>query len=372
MSLLYRSLLRPFLFRRDSEEIHNFTIDLLGRASRESGSLNLLSALFSAFPLPIDLWGLHFPNPLGLAAGMDKHASAVPAWSAVGFGFCELGGVTWHAQTGNPQPRMFRAVAERALVNRMGFNNLGAEAVAQRLDVVRSSGFWPQHPVGINLGKSKITPLEEAPNDYASSLRLLWNHGDFFVINVSSPNTPNLRQLQDKVALGEILAAVQQINIEQAQRVHKPPRPILVKVAPDLSWGALDELLEVVQDRSIAGIVATNTTLARPPASSSRSRQTFSETGGLSGAPLRSRSTEVIRHIYLRTGGTLPIIGVGGIFNAADAYEKITAGATLVQVYSGLVYEGPGICREIVEGLANRLEVAGFTALQQAVGSATV
>ncbi len=286
----------------------------------------------------------------------------------MGFGFAELGGVTLHGQTGNPQPRMFRAVPERALVNRMGFNNLGAEAVTKRLEAVRFSGLWPKHPVGINLGKSKITPIEEAPRDYAASLQLLWDHGDFFVINVSSPNTPNLRQLQDKAALDEVLAAVQQVNTESALRAGRSRRPMLVKVAPDLSWEALDELLEVAQARSISGIIATNTTLARPPASGTGSRRAFSETGGLSGAPLRARSTEVIRYIYQRTRGQLPIIGVGGIFNSGDAWEKITAGASLIQVYSGLVFEGPGICHEIVGGLAGYLENHGLSSIKEAIG----
>jgi dihydroorotate dehydrogenase len=369
MPFLYRHLLRPFLFRKDSEEIHNFTIELLSRASRERGWLNLLNALFSAPPMPVDLWGLRFPNPLGLAAGMDKHASAVPAWEALGFGFCELGGVTLHGQSGNPQPRMFRAVAEEALVNRMGFNNIGAEALAMRLAAVRSSGFWPRHPVGINLGKSKVTPIEEASDDYAGSMRALWNYGDFFVVNVSSPNTPNLRQLQDKAALHEILSVLQTVNAEEALRAATPLRPVLVKVAPDLSWNALDELLEVALHNSISGIVATNTTLERPDSADQSSRRVFAEAGGLSGVPLRKRSTEMIRYIYHKTNGRLPIVGVGGIFNAADAWEKTTAGASLVQVYSGLVFEGPGIVREIVSGLASGLERSGCAHLDQVVGS---
>jgi dihydroorotate dehydrogenase len=368
MSLLYRALLRPFLFKKDSEEIHNFTIAMLSRLSRQPGYLNCLRALFEAPHLPVDLWGLRFPNPLGLAAGMDKHASAVPAWEALGFGFCELGGVTWHGQTGNPQPRMFRAVPERALVNRMGFNNLGAESLAARLRDVRKAGLWPKHPVGINLGKSKVTLLEEAAQDYASSLEALWDLGDFFVINVSSPNTPNLRQLQDRAALDGVLSTVQEVNRERARSSGNPLRPMLVKVAPDLSWEALDELLEIAQSRCLSGIIATNTTLARPPASCTRSRRAFAEAGGLSGAPLRERSTEVIRHIYKQTRGLLPIIGVGGIFNAADAWEKIAAGATLVQVYSGLVFEGPGICSEIVGGLASRLENSRIPAIRHAIG----
>jgi len=362
MSWCYRRLIRPALFTQDSERIHNRTIAALGCASRSPALCSVLSALYAAPELPVDLFGLRFPNPVGLAAGMDKHAAAVPAWEALGFGFAELGGVTWYGQPGNPAPRMFRAIRDEALVNRMGFNNPGAEAMAAKLLEWHDSGRWPKHPVGINLGKSKITPNEKAAEDYANSFRLLRPLADFFVVNVSSPNTPNLRQLQDKAALDEILAALQQLNMTG-------PKPILVKVAPDLTFEALDEIIELAGQRNLAGIVATNTTIARPETADETARRTYAETGGLSGRPLRARSTEVIRHIHQRTRGTLPIIGVGGIFNAADAWEKITAGASLVQVYSGMVYEGPALAKQIVRGLADHLRHKGFASLQQAIGT---
>jgi len=281
---------------------------------------------------------------------------------ALGFGFSELGGVTWHAQPGNPKPRMFRAIPDEAVINRMGFNNSGAEAVAQKLTEWKISGRWPNHPVGINLGKSKITPLESAAEDYANSFRALRDLADFFVVNVSSPNTPNLRQLQDKAALDEIFAALQSLNSTR--------KPILVKVAPDLTFEALDEILELVTPRNIAGIVATNTTIARPQTSDAKLQKIYAETGGLSGRPLRARSTEVVRHLYKQTKGKLPIIGVGGIFDADDAWEKITAGASLVQVYTGMVYEGPSVAQKIVTGLQVRLEIAGMKQLSEAVGLA--
>jgi len=275
---------------------------------------------------------------------------------------------------------MFRAVADEALVNRMGFNNPGAEAIAGKLAEWRAMGRWPKHPVGINLGKSKITPLEKAAEDYASSFRALWPHADFFVVNVSSPNTPNLRQLQDKAALDGILAALHDVNRDCAsasgvpakggRRSGRPLKPILVKVAPDLSLEALDEIVEVVAARNVAGIVATNTTTERPETTDSELKKVYAESGGLSGRPVRSRSTEVIRHLYQRTKGEVPIIGVGGVFNADDAWEKITAGATLVQVYTGLVYEGPGIAAQIVAGLRQRLAEAGLNDLKEAVGMA--
>jgi dihydroorotate dehydrogenase len=362
MGWLHKKILRPLLFRQDSEAAHNKAVNALARVSRSSLALGAVKAIYGSPELPTEVFGLKFPNPVGLAAGMDKHAAAVPGWAAIGFGFTELGGVTWHAQPGNLPPRMFRAIPDEAVINRMGFNNSGAEAVAQKLAEWKNSGRWPAHPVGINLGKSKITPLEKAAEDYANSFRVLRDLADFFVVNVSSPNTPNLRQLQDKAALDEIFAALQQLNSSQ--------KPILVKVAPDLTFEALDEILELVAPRSIAGIVATNTTIARPQTGDAALQKIYAETGGLSGRPLRARSTEIVRHLFRQTNGKVPIIGVGGIFDADDAWEKITAGAALVQVYTGMVYEGPGVAKKIVTGLRERMEIAGLKDLSQAVGSA--
>ncbi len=374
VSWLYRHLIRPLLFAQDSESIHNRTIAALSRVAKSPPLCSLAAAVYSAPELPIEVFGLRFPNPVGLGAGMDKQAAAVPAWEAFGFGFAELGGVTWHAQPGNPAPRMFRAVRDEALINRMGFNNSGAEAMAAKLREWRERGRWPRHPVGINLGKSKITPNEKAAEDYANSFRLLRPLADFFVVNVSSPNTPNLRQLQDKAALDEILAALQQINGAGESKGEirgwsAGPKPILVKVAPDLSFAALDEILELASQRNLAGVVATNTTITRPDSKDDRLRRVYAETGGLSGRPLRERSTEVILHIYKQSRGALPIIGVGGIFNAADAWEKVVAGASLLQIYTGLVYEGPALVKDIVRGLRSRLQERGFESLKQAVGS---
>jgi dihydroorotate dehydrogenase len=363
MSWCYRHLIRPLLFTQDSESIHNRTLAALGRASRSRLACSCLGAFYGAPELPVDVFGLRFPNPLGLAAGMDKHAAAVPAWEALGFGFAEVGGVTWHAQPGNPAPRMFRAIPDEALINRMGFNNPGAEALAKKLQSWRDSGRWPKHPIGVNLGKSKITPNEEAAQDYANSFRLLRPWADFFVVNVSSPNTPNLRQLQDKAALDEILAALGELNTTES-------KPLLVKVAPDLTFEALDEVLDLALARKLSGVVATNTTIARPKNTEPNLHRIYSETGGLSGRPLRTRSTEVIRHIWKRTQGKLPIIGVGGIFSAEDAWEKITSGAALVQVYSGLVYEGPALAKEIVRGLRERFRASGARGWAEVVGSA--
>jgi dihydroorotate dehydrogenase len=387
MSWVYPHLIRPALFTQDAETIHNQTMRALSWAGRREWVRNALKSCFGAPKVPIDVWGLKFPNPVGLAAGMDKSAEALPAWPALGFGFTELGAVTWHSQPGNPLPRVFRAIPSAAIINRMGFNNPGAETVAETLARCRQLGHWPANPVGMNLGKSKITPLSQAAEDYAKSFRILLPHLDFFVINVSSPNTPNLRRLQDKAALDEILTAVLEVRSQAglgqpnaptaqtrpgtnsttaAASVHKP---ILVKVAPDLSFEALDEILELAQSRQLDGIVATNTTISRPPTTLPQVQRVYAQAGGLSGLPLRARSTEIIRHSYKQTRGKLPIIGVGGIFNAADVWEKITAGASLVQVYTGLVYEGPGIARAICAGLLSLLERSGMRDLREAIGS---
>jgi dihydroorotate dehydrogenase len=363
VSWLYEGVFRPVLFAQNAEKIHDRTLRALGCVSRSAALQGLVRSFYGAPELPVELFGLKFPNPVGLAAGMDKFGQAVPAWAALGFGFTELGAVTWQAQPGNPSPRLFRAVKEEAIVNSMGFNNPGAAALAGVLAEWKKRGGWPAHPVGVNLGKSKVTPLEKAAEDYADSFRFLRPYVDFFVVNVSSPNTPNLRQLQDKAALDEILAALQQINAGPV------PAPILVKVAPDLSFEALDEILELAGPRRLAGIVATNTTITRPATTDDAVRRVYEQPGGLSGRPLRERSTEVIRHLYRQSKGALPIIGVGGIFDAADAWEKITAGASLLQIYTSLIYKGPGVLRSIVAGLKTRLANEGFTKLSQAVGS---
>lgn len=362
MRWFYRRLLRPVLFRQSAEAIHDRTLGVLGWVSRRSWACQVLGTFCRADSLPVQRFGLTFPNPIGLAAGMDKVAEAVPAWEAMGFGHVELGGVTRLAQPGNPRPRVFRAIAEEAIVNRMGFNNPGAAEMAVRLRSWREQGRWPRHPVGINLGKSKVTPLAEAAEDYRSSFVTLRSWADFFVVNVSSPNTPNLRRLQDKVALDEILAALQACNTGEHSK------PILVKVAPDLTEEALDEIVELIEPRAVSGLVATNTTIERPETSDVRARRVYAESGGLSGKPLRARSTEVIRHLARQTQGRVPIVGVGGVFSVEDAWEKVRAGACLLQIYTGLVYEGPWLVRRLVRGLRSRLQAEGMARWDDAVG----
>lgn len=295
---------------------------------------SLLRAAFGPTPQkPTKLFGLTFPNPVGLAAGMDKNASALRAWEALGFGFIEAGTITALAQPGNPKPRCFRYPTQQALINRMGFNNAGASAVAKSLTRQKASGKWPRVPVGINIGKSKLTPNEQAASDYATSYKLLLPFGDYFVVNVSSPNTPNLRALQDRDSLAEIIQTLKRIN---------NIKPLLVKIAPDLTDDAVRDIAALAESERLAGLIATNTTLDHNSVPKDSDQQ-----GGLSGAPLRQRSTEVLT--LLRSATKLPIIASGGIMDAASAQEKLQAGADLVQIYTGFVYNGPELIRKIAD-----------------------
>lgn len=358
--MLYRWLARPLLFRLDPEQAHRFSLWCLSRLGRVSPMLQLLERwLCLDHPmLQTQVCGLSVSNPVGLAAGLDKSATAVAALSSLGFGFIEVGTVTPRPQPGNPRPRVFRLPADRALINRLGFNNDGSSAVAQRLHGARRT-----IPVGANLGKNADTPLSKALDDYRQGLEALYEVADYFVVNVSSPNTAGLRDLQESQRLSDLLTALHLHNQALARQRQMPPRPLLVKIAPDLSSNELDDVIEVVQGVPLHGIVATNTTLARQGLST-----IIAEPGGLSGHPLRQRSTEVIRHLFERSQGRLPIIGVGGIFSAQDAYEKIRAGASLVQIYTGLIYEGPILTRHINAGLVRLLQRDGFTHVSEAVG----
>ncbi len=352
---LYRDVVWPLLFsglRADPETVKVGLLRALHwlDTTQATGILSALERLFCYRDprLSVSLWGLAFPNPLGLAAGFDKDGLALGVWPSLGFGFVEVGTVTPGPQPGNPKPRLFQLPQDRAALNRMGFNNQGAAALAERLRRLRQRPI----PIGINLGKAKITPLEEAAADYLASFRLLQELGDYFVINVSSPNTPGLRSLQAAEQLEPILSALQQEN--------QGRKPLLVKISPDLDWPEIDRLLELAQTYALAGIVATNTTLRRdnlktrflPGHGISEPRPILAEAGGISGAPLRERSTQVIRYIHRSTQGKLPIIGVGGIFTLADAMEKLEAGASLLQVYTGWAYEGPGMVPQLLRGLA--------------------
>jgi dihydroorotate dehydrogenase len=350
--VLYKALLRPILFRLwrgDAEGAHERTLALLAAAGRSRLLLRGVAALyrFDHPRLARTVFGLRFPNPLGLAAGMDKDGRALPAWAALGFGFVEVGTVTWRPQPGNPRPRLFRLPDQGAIINRMGFNNGGAAALAARL---RAAPALPV-PLGISIGKSKDTPLEAAIDDYRASFRALFEHAGYVAVNVSSPNTPGLRALQDRAQLGALLQALADENVALARERGAAARPVLVKIAPDLSEPAIAELLQVCADSGVAGIIATNTTVGRDGLAGAPAALA-AESGGLSGRPLAERSRAVVRFVARESGGRLPIVGVGGIFDADDACRMLEAGATLLQVYTGLIYEGPGMARRINRALA--------------------
>lgn len=327
MSAGYRRVVRPVLFRiggRDAEKAHERTLAALATGT----PVLSLRAPYSPSGARRTVFGVSFPNPVGLAAGMDKDGRALRAWPALGFGFVEVGTVTRHPQPGNDRPRLFRLVDDEAIVNRMGFNNAGAEHLAARLASIGPL----KVPLGISLGKSKVTPLDDAVEDYLGSLRALAAYGDYFAVNVSSPNTPGLRRLQDREFLDDLLGALRGAT----------GKPLVVKVAPDLTDAALGDLLDVCLARGVAGLIATNTTIGRPGVSTP-------ETGGLSGRPLAARAREVVAFVAKESG--LPVIGVGGVLDPDDAARLVDAGASLVQIYSGLVYRGPGLVRAAVRAV---------------------
>ena len=370
---IYQLAVRPLLFsalKADPEAVHKQSLALLHAIDSTPTSVltKLAKASFQQYfcradrQLEQSLFGLDFANPVGLAAGFDKDGIAAGMWQYLGFGFAELGTVTYHPQPGNPQPRLFRLPQDRAALNRMGFNNLGSAAMMEALEQRQQSDFTI--PIGINLGKSKITSLADAATDYLGSFQRLKDLGDYFVINVSSPNTPNLRDLQAIAPLRIIFDTLQQEN--------QGRKPILVKIAPDLAWEDIAAVVDLSQQYQLAGIIATNTTIDRSQlitkTIAATGKQVADEAGGISGAPVRQKSTAVIRFIHQQTGGSLPIIGVGGIFTADDAWEKITAGASLIQVYTGWTYNGPWMVDRILTGLLAKLEARGLSSISAAVG----
>ena len=339
VSVVYQRLVRSTLFGMgggDPEVAHERTLRALSRLSCLPPAVAALRARY-AVSAPRTVFGIDFPNPVGLAAGMDKNGVALRTWPALGFGYVEVGTVTWHAQPGNDRPRLFRLTDSRAVINRMGFNNAGARALADRLNRLGPLAV----PLGISLGKSKVTPVDRAVDDYRWSLRVLHRHGDYFAINVSSPNTPGLRGLQDRDALSALLVGVQEEN-----RASGAPKPLLVKIAPDLTDDAIGELLQVCHDHEISGVIATNTTLSRDGLAPA-DRATGAEPGGLSGRPLAARARAVVAFVHRETGGRMPVIGVGGICDVEDASRMFDAGASLVQLYTGFVFSGPGLVRQI-------------------------
>lgn len=356
---MFYPLLRRLAFTLDPETAHRLSIAALELL--QAGQAKPAPALTHPL-LTQDLWGIRFPNPVGLAAGYDKNAELPLVWSRLGFGFAELGTLTAHAQPGNPRPRIFRLPRHGALINRLGFNNAGADAAAARLAPLLST---PRPvPLGFNLGKSRTTPIEAAADDYYRSCAAVFPFADYLVVNVSSPNTPELRTLQEPDRLARLLEAILTRIHGLARAANTAPTPLLVKIAPDLTDRQIVEIVRLARGVGVAGLIATNTTVERPglgPASH--------EAGGLSGRPLAARATEVVRLAYRVSEGTLPIIGVGGIFSAEDAYERIRAGASLIQIYTGMVYEGPFLARRIVRGLIRLLEKEEVSHLTREIGS---
>lgn len=353
--MLYKALVRPWLFQTDPETAHERALNLaasLGRCRITRDAIETAFA-FEDRRLRQTVFGIEFPNPVGLAAGYDKNAVGLELWPAFGFGFVEIGSVTLNPQPGSEPPRLFRQVEQRSLINRMGFNNDGAEAIMARVPP------RPHRiPIAVNVGKNRDVDLAHAGENYAATIGAFRDRADFFVINVSSPNTPGLRKLQDKEMLDELLGRVAGLHVTT---------PVLLKIAPDLTFDQIDDAVSLVERHKLAGVVATNTTIDHPtPLSTPKA---FGAGGGLSGAPLRARATECIRHIRRQTEGRLPIIGVGGIFTADDAYEKIRAGACLVEVWTGLIFEGPSIVRNINRGLLRLLARDGFGTIADAVGT---
>ncbi len=371
-------LIRPLLFALDAERAHRLSMRLFTGAMRVRPLRRLTERLLCADDprLRVRRFGIDFPSPVGLAAGFDKDAEYYEVLGALGFGFIEVGTLTGQAQPGNPRPRLFRMPRDRALVNRLGFNNKGSAAAAESLSEKGSRPLFEKgdaslFPVlGINIGKSKVVPNDEAVGDYLASFERLFPFGRYFVVNVSSPNTPGLRDLQERGPLTALLRALSEKNGELAARHGIEPRPILLKIAPDLTEQQVTAIVEMTHEVPIAGLVATNTTVSRDGLRTPAARVAAVGAGGLSGAPLTERSRRMVADLYRRTRGRLPIVGVGGIMSGEDAWQMIRAGASLVQVYTGFVYGGPGFVKSIHRHLLRRLAESGWRSLDEVVGTA--
>ena len=335
------SLIRTLLFILPAEKAHYFTMDILSRLAAFAPTAFIIKKMYKSNAKPVEVAGITFPNKVGLAAGFDKNAYYVKPLSMLGFGHIEVGTVTPLPQPGNDKPRLFRLPKDKALINRLGFNNQGVDVVCNRLENINSSII-----IGGNIGKNKITPNEKATSDYEISFKKLYDKVDYFTVNVSSPNTPNLRELQDRKPLTNLLTRLAAIR-EQNINLGKPRRPIFLKIAPDMGNSQLDEILEIVNQAGIDGIIATNTTISRDGLQTQSSVVEQIGAGGVSGAPVKDRSTEIVRYLHTKSNGKLPIIAVGGIMSAKDAQEKLDAGASLVQLYTGFIYNGPSLIKAI-------------------------
>lgn len=340
---MYKQLLRPLLFQLDAENAHHLSFFMLKAALSIPGVREGLQSVYKGPELKREMWGLTFKNPLGLAAGFDKDGIIGDKWRYMGFGFVELGTVTPRPQIGNPKKRLFRLPEDKAIINRMGFNNKGVDALRIRLQSFDKGDMI----LGANIGKNKTTPNEDAVSDYTMCFEALYEYVDYFVVNVSSPNTPGLRELQDKEPLIKLLDTIQNINQRKAK-----PRPLLLKIAPDMTWPQLDDVIEVVKQTKLTGLIATNTTIERKHLSSSETKVKEIGAGGLSGLPVKERSHEVLRYITEHNDAAFDVVGVGGIMNPKDASDRMKAGAKLIQLYTGYVYGGPALIKQILKQLA--------------------
>jgi dihydroorotate dehydrogenase len=366
MSKIYKNLLRPLLFKAAPETAHEFGIETLKIALGSKAAQNLAAERFACVESfgELERFGLKFKNPLGVAAGFDKNGAVVNQLAGLGFGFVEVGTVTYEPQKGNEKPRLFRLPEDSALINRLGFNNDGAKKIVERLKRIN-----PNCVLGVNIGKNKNIPIDAAIENYLASFDLAFEVADYVAVNVSSPNTPNLRELQKAENLEDLLGELQKRNQALAKQRDADCRqdagvPLFVKIAPDLSDAEIEAIVDVAQRLNLAGIVATNTTVKRE-----NLKTKIDESGGLSGKPLEKRSNEVVRKIHNFSKGKLPIVGVGGVFTAADAFEKIQAGACLIQSYTGFIYQGFAFARDVNSGLSKILAERGFNNLDEAVGA---
>ena len=370
MGLGYSIIAKPILAIQDSEKAHSRALKLLRLMVSNPVTRSSVSLIYKpSKQIPTAIFGLDFRNPFGIAAGMDKRAEALRGWESLGLGFMEIGGITMLEQLGNPKPRMFRAGKSKALVNRMGFNNPGSENIAIQLNRHFSKHGPPKIPLWINLGKSKLTELEDAAEDYATTMQRLWKYADVFVINVSSPNTPNLRELQKDEDLRKIIESCKFVNESESKLQGKSLKPLLVKISPDVDDEQLVAIVNTARSNGCNGIIATNTTMSRPSEISASEQALFAQTGGMSGLPVQQSSTEMISKIYKMTNGEFPIVGVGGIMSGEDAWQKICAGASLIQAYSGFVFEGASLTKQVVNGIDKKMKQNGYSSLDQAIGS---
>lgn len=368
---LWQSVGRPLMFCLPAERAHYVAMGLFSILARPSFIRNFLQSKNEVDDtrLETELFGLKFQNPIGLAAGFDKDARWYNELSALGFGHIEIGTLTGQEQPGNPKPRLFRLPRDRAIINRMGFNNRGSQNAARRLG--RSIGRKrPDQVLGINIGKSKVVPIADADADYLLSFERLYEFADYFTLNVSSPNTPGLRGLQNRDALLGLLETIDRANESLAEKSESPKKPILLKIAPDLELEQLAEIAQIGVEQGLAGIIATNTTIARQPLTTPEAEVERLGAGGLSGAPLTHRSREVVRILYQESGGEIPIVGVGGIMNGDDAWQMILAGASLLQVFSGFIYGGPSTVKSMNSVLSERLIKNNLSSIKEAVGGA--